>query len=80
MATDKKKAAAKKRKGEPQAELYVVFGGRVKDTEGRDFGTPPQIETVGYYAHYDDALRAWQGVSQQRVDDALAKYVIVRLW
>lgn len=70
----------RRRKNATDPELFVVFGGRVKDTEGRDFGDPTTIETIGYFQKYDDALRAWQGVSQRRVDDALAKFVIVKLW
>ncbi len=78
MAENRK--PARRRKGGADPELFVVFGGRVKDTEGRDFGDPAGIETIGYYTQYEDALRAWQGISQRRVDDALAKYVIVKLW
>jgi hypothetical protein len=71
----KRKAAARR-----EPKLYLVFGGRVRDTEGEDFAEPARIDTIGYFRSYAAALRAWQGASQRHVDDAFVKYVIVELW
>ena len=62
------------------AELFVVFGGKVTDTRGRDFTNLDGMEVRGFFDNYPDALAAWRAASQMKVDDAFTKYVIVRLW
>lgn len=59
--------------------LHLVFGGRVKDPRGLDFETLDNIEIVGIFPDYRSAEAAWRGASQQHVDDAMRKYVIVHL-
>ncbi|MEH6404287.1 MAG: DUF4170 domain-containing protein [Sneathiella sp.] len=61
-------------------ELFIVFGGKVLDTRGRDFVDPKKVDVRGFYEKYDDAVGAWRAASQMNVDDAFTKYVIVRLW
>lgn len=61
-------------------ELFVVFGGKVADTRGRDFVDLKNMDVRGFFDNYPDALAAWRGASQMKVDDAFTKYVIVRLW
>jgi len=61
-------------------ELFVVFGGKVVDTRGRDFVDPKKVDVRGFYEKYDDAVGAWRAASQMNVDDAFTKFVIVRLW
>ncbi|MBO0332961.1 DUF4170 domain-containing protein [Sneathiella sp. CAU 1612] len=61
-------------------DLFVVFGGKVTDTRGKDFVDPEAMDVRGFYSNYDDALAAWRAASQMKVDDAFTKYVIVRLW
>ena len=69
-----------KRAAKPaQPELYLVFGGTVRDSQGLDYVDPAKIETIGYFRTYDEAFRAWQGASQRRVDEANAKFIIVEL-
>lgn len=72
--TEKTSAPAKKK------SLYVVFGGRVTDTRGRDFVDPKNVDVKGFYENYDEAIDAWRAASQRNVDDAFTKFVIVRLW
>ncbi|MZR30007.1 DUF4170 domain-containing protein [Sneathiella litorea] len=60
--------------------LFVVFGGKVTDTRGKDFVDPKEMDVQGFYDSYDAALAAWRAASQMKVDDAFTKYVIVRLW
>ena len=59
--------------------LHLVFGGRVKDPQGLEFEDLDQIHFVGLYPHYRKAQEAWRAVSQQTVDDAMTKYVVVHL-
>ena len=59
--------------------FHLVFGGRVKDPQGQDFLEPDNLDIVGIYPNYAKALTAWRGASQQHVDDANMKYVIVHL-
>lgn len=62
-----------------QTTLYLVFGGTVRDSAGLDYVDPAAIDTIGYFATYDEAFRAWQGASQRRVDEANTKYIIVEV-
>lgn len=59
--------------------LHLVFGGRVRDPRGLEFEDLDEIEVVGIFPDYRSAETAWRGVSQQHVDDAMRKYVIVHL-
>ncbi len=60
--------------------LFVVFGGKVSDTRGRDFVDPKKVDVRGFFESYDEAIVAWRAASQMNVDDAFTKFVIVRLW
>ncbi|MCG8490662.1 MAG: DUF4170 domain-containing protein [Sneathiellales bacterium] len=72
--TDAASATASKK------ELFIVFGGKVTDTRGRDFVDPKNVDVKGFFDSYDDAMGAWRAASQMKVDDAFTKFVIVRLW
>ncbi len=61
-------------------ELFVVFGGKVTDTRGRDFVDPKKVDVKGFFESHEEALGAWRAASQMNVDDAFTKFVIVRLW
>jgi hypothetical protein len=61
-------------------ELFIVFGGKVLDTRGKDFADAANLDVRGFFDNYEDALASWRAASQQNVDDAFTKYVIVRLW
>jgi hypothetical protein len=61
------------------SKMHLVFGGRVKDPQGLEFEDLNQIDTVGYFADYKSAEKAWRGAAQRTVDDAQMKYVIVHL-
>jgi hypothetical protein len=64
--------------GEKQL-LHLVFGGRVKDPQGLEFENLDDIHVVGIFPNYREAEKAWRGVSQAHVDDAMTKYVVVHL-
>ncbi len=59
--------------------LHLVFGGRVKDPQGLEFEDLNNIHIVGVYPNYQEAEKAWRGISQAHVDDAMTKYVVVHL-
>ena len=59
--------------------LHFVFGGRVEDPQGLDFENLDALDLVGMYPNHAEALKAWRGASQAKVDDAKYKYVIVHL-
>jgi hypothetical protein len=59
--------------------LHLVFGGRVDNPQGTEFVDTDNLDIVGIYPNYATALKAWRGKSQQHVDDASMKYVIVHL-
>ena len=64
---------------ETKQPLYLVMGGRVKDTRNLEFEDPESIHVAGVYSDYDGAVEAWRGNAQRTVDDAALKYVIVHL-
>lgn len=59
--------------------LHLVFGGEVSDPQTADFNNLDSIDIVGIFPSYDTALKAWRAASQQHVDNAHVKYVIVHL-
>lgn len=63
----------------PMSKLHLVFGGRVRDPQGLDFVDLNQIDLVGLYPNYAEAVDAWRGAAQRTVDDAEMKYVVVHL-
>jgi len=63
----------------PKQELYLVFGGELKDPQIIEFADLDRIDTVGIYPSYRKAMDAWRGASQKSVDNAFMRYVIVHL-
>ncbi len=61
-------------------ELYLVFGGEVIDTRAKDYKDPDNLDIRGIFPSYDAAVNEWRAASQQNVDNAFIKYVVVRLW
>jgi Mg-chelatase subunit ChlI len=61
------------------SKLHLVFGGRVRDPQGLDFVDLENIDLVGVYPSYAEAVDAWRGKAQRTVDDAEMKYVVVHL-
>jgi len=61
------------------SKLHLVFGGRVRDPQGFDFVDLENIDLVGVYPDYAEAVDAWRGKAQRTVDDAEMKYVVVHL-
>ncbi|RVT90877.1 DUF4170 domain-containing protein [Sphingomonas crocodyli] len=61
------------------SKMHLVFGGRVTDPRGLDYGDLSKIDVVGFFPDYKSAENAWRGAAQRTVDDAEMKYVIVHL-
>ena len=65
----------------PEAKqlLHLVFGGELKDPRGHEFVDTAQLDIVGIYPNYAEALRAWRGKAQASIDDAHRRYFVVHL-
>ena len=59
--------------------LHLVFGGEITDLSSNDFVDADNLDIVGIFPSYAQALTAWQGASRAYVDHAHIKYVIVHL-
>ena len=59
--------------------LHLVFGGELEDLEHVNFRNLEEMDIVGIYPNYDDALKAWRTKAQQTVDNAHMRYFIVHL-
>jgi hypothetical protein len=61
------------------ANIHLVFGGRVKNPQGLEFKDLSSMDIVGFFSSYKDAEEAWRASAQKTVDDAEMKYVVVHL-
>lgn len=59
-------------------EMHLVLGGPFSAADPFQL-TTDQIELVGLFPNYDDALEAWRGASQRTIDDAEMRFVVVPL-
>lgn len=59
--------------------LHLVFGGRLTDPQSVEFKSTGDLDIVGIYPSYGEALQAWKAASQRTVDDAHMRYFIVHL-
>ncbi len=59
--------------------LHLVLGGRVKNTKSTEFENINDIDIVGVFPNYAEALKAWRGKAQSTVDDARMRYFVVHL-
>ena len=60
-------------------DLFLVFGGSVKDGRGCAFQDVSSLDVVGMFGSRAAALEAWRSASQRCIDDAEMKYLIVDL-
>lgn len=59
--------------------LHLVLGGRVKNTRSSEFEKLDEVDVVGLFPSYAEALKAWRGKAQSTVDDARMRYFVVHL-
>ena len=58
--------------------LHLVIGGELKSLDGApEFKNLKQVDLVGAYPNYQEALRAWRAKAQSTVDNALMRYFII---
>ncbi len=58
---------------------HFVFGGQLKDPSKTEFVDLSELDLVGVYPTYHEALDVWREKSALTVDDAHTKYFIVHL-
>lgn len=59
--------------------LHLVFGGEVTNPQELSFKDVNALDLVGIYPNYAEAEKVWRRLSQENVDNALMRYVIVHL-
>lgn len=64
---------------EPKPLLHLVFGGEVVVTDSTEFVDPENLDLVGIYPNYAEAVKAWRGKAQRTVDNAMMRYFIVHI-
>ena len=58
--------------------LHLVIGGELKSLEGApEFKNLKQVDLVGAYPNYGEAMKAWRAKAQSTVDNALMRYFII---
>ena len=79
-SNEKSPAAASPENEADDKGMFLVFGGEVRDPRGRDFVATDDLDVRGIFTTYRKAYDAWRAASQEYVDNAFVKYLIVRLW
>lgn len=59
--------------------LHLVFGGELVDLDSTEFRNLHELDIVGIYPNYAEALVAWKGAAQRTVDNAAMRYFIVHM-
>lgn len=59
--------------------LHLVFGGELEDLEHVNFRNLEDMDIVGIFPNYEQALGAWRTKAQQTVDNAHMRYFIVHM-
>lgn len=57
--------------------LYLVFGGELTSLDKIDFRDINQLDVVGFYCSYEEALSVWKGCAQSTVDNAHQRYFVI---
>lgn len=63
----------------PKQLLHLVFGGELRDLDGIEFRDLHNLDIVGIFPNYAEALVAWKAASQKSVDNASMRYFIVHM-
>ena len=60
--------------------LHLVIGGELKSLEGApEFKNLKQVDLVGAYPNYGEAMKAWRAKAQSTVDNAQMRYFVVHV-
>ncbi len=57
--------------------LHLVVGGELTDPSSFEFRDLKNVEFVGAYPNYAEAVSAWRGRAQQTVDNALMRFFVI---
>jgi len=58
--------------------LHLVIGGELKSLNGPpEFRDLTNVDLVGAYPSYEEAVRAWRAKAQATVDNALMRYFVI---
>ena len=58
--------------------LHLVIGGELKSLDGApEFKNLKQVDLVGAFPNYGEAMKAWRAKAQSTVDNALMRYFII---
>lgn len=58
--------------------LHLVIGGELKTLDGApEFKNLKQVDLVGAFPNYGEAMKAWRAKAQSTVDNALMRYFII---
>jgi len=63
----------------PQQLLHLVFGGKLTSPDEMTFVDTAELDVVGIYPNYAEALAAWRGATGRTVDDAHMRYFVCHL-
>ncbi len=59
--------------------LHLVIGGEVTGPKRVEFKNLDEVDIVGVYPNYNEALKVWRAKAQQTVDNAEMRYFVVHL-
>jgi hypothetical protein len=57
--------------------LHLVIGGELAKVDVNEFRDLREVDFVGAYPNYQQALVAWRAKAQATVDNALMRYFII---
>jgi hypothetical protein len=63
----------------PKQLLHMVFGGELTSPTSMEFKDLKNLDIVGMYPSYAEALKAWRGKAQSTVDNAQMRYFVVHI-
>lgn len=60
-------------------ELFLVMGGELESLNSLIFRDPNKLDIVGVFDGAEEAVKAWRGMAQKTVDNALMRYIVLPL-
>ena len=60
-------------------KLHMVAGGELEDLKSIKFRNLDELDIVGIYPNYEEAVAAWKSKAQSTVDNAHMRYFVFNL-
>lgn len=60
-------------------KLHMVVGGELEDLANITFRNLDELDIVGIYPNYEEAVAAWKSKAQSTVDNAHMRYFVFNL-